>query len=36
MQLIFLSEQDLSVLDYAYATDDFNIILDALVPQKEE
>ncbi|MBO6261988.1 MAG: hypothetical protein J6N95_05220 [Bacilli bacterium] len=36
MQLIFLSEQDLSVLDYAYATDDFNIILDALVPQKSK
>ena len=36
MQLIFLSEQDLSVLDYGYATDDFDIILDALVPQKSK
>ena len=34
MQLIFLSEQDLSVLDHGYASDDFEIILDALVPQK--
>ena len=30
MHLIFLSEQELSVLDYGYATDDFDIILDAL------
>ena len=36
MQLIFLNEQDLSVIDYAYATDDFDIILDALVPQKSK
>ena len=36
MQLIFLSEQDLSVLDYGYATDDCDIILDALVPQKSK
>ena len=36
MQLIFLSEQDLSVMDYGYATDDFDIILDALVPQKSK
>ena len=36
MQLIFLNEQDLSVLDYAYATDDFDIILDALIPQKSK
>ena len=36
MQLIFLNEQDFSVLDYGYATDDFDIILDALVPQKSK
>ena len=36
MHLIFLSEQDLSVLDYGYATDDFDIILDALIPQKSK
>ena len=36
MHLIFLDEQDLSVLDYGYATDDFDIILDALVPQKSK
>ena len=36
MQLIFLNEQDLSVLDHAYATDDYEIILDALVPQKSK
>lgn len=34
MNLIFLSERDLSVLDYAFATNDFEIVLDALVPQK--
>ena len=34
MQLIFLSEQDLSVLDYGYATDEYEIVLDALIPQK--
>jgi len=32
MQLIFLSEQDLSILDYGYATDEYEIVLDALVP----
>lgn len=36
MHLIFLDEQDLYVLDYGYATDDFDIILDALVPQKSK
>ena len=36
MQLIFLNEQDLSVIDYGYATDDFDIILDALIPQKSK
>ena len=36
MQLIFLNEQDLSVIDYGYATDDFDIIFDALVPQKSK
>lgn len=34
MQIIFLSEQDLTILDHGYATDDYDIILDALVPQK--
>lgn len=34
MELIFLSEQDLSVLDYAYATDNYTLIFDTLVPQK--
>ena len=34
MELIFLSEQDLTILDHAYATDDYDIIFDALVPQK--
>ena len=36
MQLIFLNEQNFEVLDYAYATDDFDIILDALIPQKSK
>ena len=30
----FLSEQDLSILDYGYATDEYEIVLDALAPQK--
>lgn len=34
MNLIFLSERNLSVLDYAFATNDYEIVLDALVPQK--
>ena len=34
MELIFLSERNLAVLDYASVSDDFEIILDALVPQK--
>ena len=33
MELIFLNEQTLSVIDYAYASDDFEIIIDALIPQ---
>ena len=36
MQVIFLNEQNLSVLDYGYATDDYDIILDALIPQKSK
>lgn len=34
MQLLFLSERTLQVIDYATATDDYEIVLDALVPQK--
>lgn len=34
MELIFLSEQTFEILNHAWATDDFDIILDALVPQK--
>lgn len=36
MDLIFLSERDLAVLDYAQASEDYEIILDALVPQKSK
>ncbi len=36
MEVIFLSEQTLEVLDHGYATNDFEIILDALVPQKSK
>ena len=36
MELIFLREQDLYVLDHAYATDDYEIVFDALVPQKSK
>ena len=36
MNLIFLSERNLAILDHAQATDDFEIILDALVPQKSK
>lgn len=34
MDILFLSERNLSILDHAYATNDFEIVLDALVPQK--
>ncbi len=33
MELIFLNEQTLSVVDYAYASEEFEIVIDALVPQ---
>lgn len=33
MQVIFLNEQTLKVIDHAFATDDFEIVLDALIPQ---
>jgi hypothetical protein len=33
MQIVFLNEQTLKVTDFAYASDDFEIVLDALVPQ---
>ena len=36
MELIFLSERNLAVLDHGHASDDFEIILDALVPQKSK
>ena len=36
MELIFLNEQSLVVIDHALCTDDFNIIFDALVPQKSK
>lgn len=36
MDLIFLSERNLAVLDHASASDDFEIILDALIPQKSK
>lgn len=34
MEIIFLNEQDLSIIDHGYATDDYEIVLDALIPQK--
>jgi len=34
MELIFLDEQTLKVIDHAYATDDYEIIVDSLLPQK--
>lgn len=36
MELIFLREQDLLVLDHALCSDDFEIVLDSLVPQKSK
>ncbi len=36
MELIFLDEQDLTILDHAQAASDFEIIFDALVPQKSK
>ena len=36
MELIFLREQDLQVLDHALCTDAFEIVLDSLVPQKSK
>ncbi len=36
MELIFLDEQDLTILDHAYCSDDFEIVFDALVPQKSK
>ena len=36
MELIFLREQDLLVLDHALCTDDYEIVLDSLVPQKSK
>ena len=36
MQLIFLNEQDFSIVDYGYCSNDFEIVLDALVPQKSK
>lgn len=34
MELIFLDEQDLSILDHALCTSDYEIVLDTLIPQK--
>lgn len=36
MELIFLREQDLQVLDHALCSDNFEIVLDSLVPQKSK
>ena len=36
MELIFLRERDLQVLDHASCTDNFEIVLDSLVPQKSK
>ena len=36
MELIFLNEQTLEIVDYAYCTDDYEIVLDALIPQKSK
>lgn len=36
MELIFLEEQTLKVLDHAHCSDDFEIVLDSLVPQKSK
>lgn len=33
MEVLFLSKTNLDVLDYGYATDNFNIIIDNVVPQ---
>jgi hypothetical protein len=34
MQILFLNEQTLEVIDHGYATNDYEIVLDALIPQK--
>lgn len=34
MELIFLSRGNLKVKDYAFISDDFNLVLDSVVPQK--
>ena len=36
MELIFLNEQSLVVVDHALCTNDYEIILDSLVPQKSK
>lgn len=36
MEVIFLNEQNLDVKDHAICTDDFEIVLDALIPQKSK
>ena len=36
MELIFLNEQTLRIVDYAYCLDDYEIVLDALIPQKSK
>ena len=36
MELIFLNEQTLTVIDHAICTDNYEIILDSLVPQKSK
>ena len=36
MELIFLNEQSLVVIDHALCTNDYEIILDSLVPQKRK
>lgn len=34
MELVFLSKEDLSVLDFGYVDSDFQIIIDSVIPQK--
>ena len=34
MELIFLDREDLSVLDFGYVEQEFNLIIDSVIPQK--
>ena len=34
MEVIFLDREDLSVLDFGYVEQEFNLIIDSVIPQK--